>query len=696
LATAHKYKRFLDKLNNLLHRLEISEDTILVATAVLVGLGTGIGAVLFRFLINAVEWVGYDWIPRITSDFGKAYIIFVPAIGGLIVGLLIYFFAREAKGHGVPEVMEAVALRGGRIRPLVAVVKSLASALTIGSGGSAGREGPIVQIGSSLGSSIGQALHLSDDRIRNLVACGAAGGIAATFNAPIAGVIFALEVIIGVFSVRYFSTVVISSVVASVIGRVVFGDVPAFPLPVEYGVNSLWEYAFYPILGVLAAFLGVIYVRLLYRSEDIFEAWTGVPEWVKPAVGGALLGVVALTYPLVTGIQWDITPQIFNVGYDVIGSALDNGLMLGVVLALLVLKLIATSLTLGSGGSGGVFAPGLFMGAMLGTAFELVINMLFPDIAAPAGAYALVGMAAVFAASAHAPITAVIILSELTDDHRIVLPLMLTVIVATIVSRRLLNNQSIYTLKLMRRGVNIQSGRDADIMQSVIVDEVITHDVRVVTTSMTIGELLDTFNYTHSHGFSVLNEHGKLWGIVTVSDLDRAHAQSLPHDTNVTVISTPRDRLIVAYPDEAIGNVLIRLGQRGLGRLPVVSRDDSNHLVGMIRRADIISAYKLAVARRAEIQHKTTHIMTQSPDGTEFIEVTLSADSYAVGKNVKKIASSFPDECILVSIQRAGVVFIPHGNTTFEQGDHITAFVLSDHLEMLIHNLMSGEDQLKT
>jgi CIC family chloride channel protein len=154
--------------------------------------------------------------------------------------------------------------------------------------------------------------------------------------------------------------------------------------------------------------------------------------------------------------------------------------------------------------------------------------------------------------------------------------------------------------------------------------------------------------------------------------------------------------LIVAYPDEAIGNVLIRLGQRGLGRLPVVSRDDSNHLVGMIRRADIISAYKLAVARRAEIQHKTTHIMTQSPDGTEFIEVTLSADSYAVGKNVKKIASSFPDECILVSIQRSGVVFIPHGNTTFEQGDHITAFVLSDHLEMLIHNLMSGEDQLKT
>ena len=205
-----------------------------MGTALVVGLITGIGAIIFRYLINAVEWIGYDLIPSLTEQWGKAYVIFVPAIGGLLVGLLVYFFAREAKGHGVPEVMEAVALRGGRIRPVVAVVKSLASAICIGTGGSVGREGPIVQIGSALGSTIGQALKLSDDRVSNLVACGAAGGIAATFNAPIAGVIFALEVILdGRFSVRYFSSVVIASVTASVVGRAVFGNIPAFAIPFE-------------------------------------------------------------------------------------------------------------------------------------------------------------------------------------------------------------------------------------------------------------------------------------------------------------------------------------------------------------------------------------------------------------------------------------------------------------------------------
>ena len=258
-------------LPSLLDRWQQQPELVLIGTALIVGILTGIGAVIFRYLINAVSWIGYTWIPSVTSGMGNAYIIFVPAIGGLLVGLLVYNFAREAKGHGVPEVMEAVALRGGRIRPRVALVKSLASSLTIGSGGSAGREGPIVQIGSAIGSTLGQALNLSSERVSNLVACGAAAGIAATFNAPIAGVIFALEVILGRFSVRYFSSVVVAAVSASIIGRVALGDVPAFIIPIEYGVESLWEFLFYPVLGVLAAVVGVVFTRSLYWSEDIFD-----------------------------------------------------------------------------------------------------------------------------------------------------------------------------------------------------------------------------------------------------------------------------------------------------------------------------------------------------------------------------------------------------------------------------------------
>ena len=462
--TARSSPRFFPRclppqLGGLLDRLQPSEQVVLIVTALFVGVTTGVGAVAFRYLIRGVEWVGYDWIPSITSSWGMTYVVLVPTVGGLLVGLLVYFFAREAKGHGVPEVMEAVALKGGRIRPIVAAIKSLASSICIGSGGSVGREGPIVQIGAALGSSVGQALRLSDDRVRNLVACGAAGGIAATFNAPIAGVIFALEIILHSFSMRYFSTVVISAVSASVIGQAVFGDVPAFPLPMQYHTESVWEFGLYPILGILAALTGVVFIHSLYWSEDLFARLKRVPEWVQPAIGGALLGGLALAYPFVTGPAWSRSPQIFNVGYDVIEGALLNQLVLGAVVTLLVLKLIATCLTLGSGGSGGIFAPSLFMGAMLGTAFGLAANMAFPETTAPPGAYALVGMAAVFAASAQAPITAILILFELTGDYRIILPLMLTVVVATLLARRMLKGESIYTLKLTRRGVRLEQGR---------------------------------------------------------------------------------------------------------------------------------------------------------------------------------------------------------------------------------------------
>jgi CIC family chloride channel protein len=677
-------------LTEWLDRHQFSESGVLVWTALLVGIGTGLGAVGFRYLIKGVGWIGYTWLPQVTSGWGKAYVVIVPVVGGMIVGPMIYFFAREAKGHGVPEVMEAVALRGGRIRPIVAVVKSLASSLTIGSGGSVGREGPIVQIGSALGSSLGQLLHLSDERIRNLVACGAAGGIAATFNSPIAGVIFALELILGEFNVRYFSTVVISSVAASVIGQAVFGSTPAFPVPMEYHITSVWEYAFYPLLGVLAALVGVLFVRSLYWMEDLFESWKSVPEWVQPAVGGAILGGLALAYPLVTGVTWEGMPQIYNVGYEIIEAALTNQLTLTVVITLLVLKLLATIITLGSGGSGGVFAPSLFMGAMLGTAFGLVLNQIFPAITTPPGAYALVGMAAVFSAGAHAPITAALILFELTGDYRIILPLMLTVVIATTLAQALLRGESIYTLKLTRRGVRLQRGRDVDILHGVTVAEVMTHEVDTVTTDMTLVELSETFNRTHHHGFPVLDRAGEMWGVVTIADLDRAVEVKMPRRTPVAEIATGSPRLVVAYPDETIAVVLARMGTRGLGRLPVVSRNNPHQLEGLIRRSDIIRAYNIAVTRRGELRHRAARMRMKNGDGTEFVELTLGEGDAVVGKSVKDVAAVLPHECILISIRRDEQTLIPHGNTIFRSGDHITAFIHADVTEQ-VFKCLRGE-----
>ncbi len=655
-------------LVRLLDRFQPSSELVLIVTALIVGIGAGLGAVVFRYLITGVDWIGYSWFPQATSGWGKAYVVIIPALGGMLVGPLVYFFAREAKGHGVPEVMEAVALKGGRIRPRVAVIKSLASAFSIGSGGSVGREGPIVQIGSALGSSIGQILRLSEDRIRNLVACGAAGGIAATFNAPIAGVIFALEVILGEFTIQGFSTVVISSVAASVIGRVVFGDIPGFIIPTEYGITSLWEFLFFPILGALAALIGFIYTRSIYWAEDLFDSLRKVPEWVKPAVGGALLGGFAFVYPALTDVTWDRVPQVYNVGYNIIENALANHLLLGAAITLLFAKLIATSLTIGSGGSGGVFAPSLFIGAMLGASFELGLKSVFPNIVAPEGAYALLGMAAMFAASAHAPITSVLILFELTGDYRLILPLMLTVVVATLISQRLMRGESIYTLKLSRRGVRIKRGRDIDIMDAVLVRDVMETKHTTVNYNVPVASLASLFLQTNQHSFVVLNDDSKLYGIVSLNDYRRV-SENESSLKNLQIKDIATRSLVTAFPDETLRVVLQRMAPRDLSRIPVVSREDQHQLLGVIRRNDVVRAYQTETARRGSALSR----LAGHPPGTRTVQLVVPEDTPLAGKCLAEI--TMPEDFLVIHIQRTGETILPHGDTCLMPKDIVTFLV---------------------
>ncbi len=698
--TSNKVFNFLfTQLRHFLAHWRPPVEFVLMGTALFVGITTGLGAVFFRYLIKWVAWVGYDWVPRMVPPFvGKGYVLFVPMIGGALVGWLVYNFAREAKGHGVPEVMEAVALKGGRIRPRVAVVKSLASSLCIGSGGSVGREGPIVQIGSALGSSVGQLLGLDKDRVNNLVACGAAAGIAATFNAPFAGVIFALEIILGRFTVRYFSSVVIASVSASVIGRIAFGNSPAFAIPFKYGVNSYWEYLLYPLFGLLAAVVGVFFTRTLYWFEDLFDDWKSMPEWFKPAIGGILLGVVALAYPMFNlspQLHWDKTPHIFNVGYDVIELALANKLLLTTVIALLILKILGTVLTLGSGGSGGVFAPSLFIGAMLGAAFALVMNGFFPTLHIAPGAFALVGMAAVFSATAHAPMTAVLILFELTGDYHIILPLMLTVVISTIISQIISKEESIYTLKLSRRGVKLKYGRDVDILQRVLVQEVLTPPTDILSYNSTLADMTDALTHSHHNGFGVLDDKGKLWGIVTLRDLELALEAKLPMDTPISKIATTWPHLKVTFPDETIGDALALMGALGVGRLPVVSREDPYKLLGFLWRKDVIEAYNIARTRRSELENRAKKIQANSKDSAEFIEYFVAPDDVIVGKTISEIRHSNPIECAIVSIERDRHILIPRGDTVFQPNDRITLFVRKEDAEKLFENLHLSLDEVK-
>ena len=578
------YQNLKEMFASIANRLHISDQTFLIVLAVFVGIGAGFAAIGFRMLISMFNDLFFGNAKNVLSFLGDYYVILVPAVGGLLVGPIIYFFAREAKGHGVPEVMAAVALKGGRIRPRVVLVKAFASAISIGSGGSVGREGPIVQIGSALGSTVGQIFKMSDQRIRDLVAAGAAGGIAATFNAPIAGVIFALEVIIGQFTTKTFSLIVISSVTASVIGRTFAGNAPAFIVP-EYAMHHWGELFLYVILGILAGIFGIVYIKVLYKFEDFFDSMVVIPEYLRPVVGGLAVGLMGYFYY-----------QIFGVGYETIESALRAELLLGLMLTLLVLKLVATSITIGSGGSGGVFAPGLYMGAMLGGSFGVIVNMLFPGMTASYGAYAVVGMGAVFAGSAKAPITAILILFEMTNDYRIILPLMIAVVISTFTANGLFK-ETIYTVKLARKGLKIKGGKQIDVMEGIKVQDVMMDHLDTISVDHTVDEVAGMLSTSRHHGFPILDKEGRLAGIVTYQDVKEA---LLEDKQNAPVIQIATTDVIKALPAENLNEVLARMAKRGIGRVPVVHPDSPDRLIGIITRSDIISAYNREVMKRAQ------------------------------------------------------------------------------------------------
>jgi len=576
-------KTFLEKLRNL-------PDVVVITTlALVVGIGGGFGAIFTEWLVHFVHhiffeeklWGLLDWL-------GEYYIIVIPAIGALIFAPIILNSAREAQGHGVSEVLEAVTVQGGVIRPRVAVIKSITSSLCIGSGGSVGLEGPIAQIGSSIGSTVGQIFGLNAERLRLLLACGAGAGISATFHAPITGTVFALEIILGHLEARYFSAVVISAVVADTIAQ--FYREP-FSFVVRYTMESPIELLLYALLGVFIAYFAIAFTKVLGGMEAL---WNKAPlsDYVKPVLGGLILGVVGFFTFQVDGV-----PRVFGMGYESIHDALNSAFTLKVIFLLFLLKVFTTSLTLGSGGTGGTFTPTLFMGAMLGGTFGHIVNIIFPTMTAPPGAYALAGMSAFFAAAAHAPMTSILVAFELTGNYQLILPIMLTTVIATLVAQHI-TPTTMYTAKLIRRGIQPRRsvpGQRVDLMSSVTVEEVMSTKVDTVPATMSLEELMERFAETHRHGFPVLDESEELAGIVSIKDLDNAMTRGKIAGRIVADIATTD--VLVTYPFEPMGIALQRLGMREISRLPVVEEMGSRTIVGIVLRTDIVSAYNKALEK---------------------------------------------------------------------------------------------------
>lgn len=555
-------------------------SAILVVIAIGVGLAGGAMALAFYHAIEGVI--------RISHVLGAAphSIIVAASLGGLVCGLLVHFFAREAKGHGVPEVMQAISVRGGVIRPRVVLVKALASAVTIGTGGSAGREGPIVQIGGALGSMLGQICRVPRDHLKLLVACGAAAGIAATFKTPIAGSVFAMEVILREYSPAAFGLSVISAVAASTLMNQ-YGTGPVFQVP-PYELSGAAELLLYALLGVLAMAMAQFYIKMLYASEDMFDGWHRCPGFLKPAVGGVLFGIIGIGIPLSLGRGEGVveamlagnTPEML-VGLGAVSLA--PWLWLAI---LAIAKLLSTTATIGSGGSGGVFFPGLYIGAATGGAFGNIAHIVLPAIVQHPGAYALVGMGATFAAMTQAPFTAILMIFEMTRNYWMILPLMTACVAASLLSAAV-SKDNIYTLKLTRSGIPLPGPSHRDVMHEVRVSEAMTSDVLTVSEEATLAYVVRLMQETNHTGFPVVDKEGMVTGMITLSDVRKSELKGRL-ERKVREIST--HRVLFVEPDDTLETALHKLSVNRVGRLVVISGEDRT-LKGLITRTDIIRAY---------------------------------------------------------------------------------------------------------
>ncbi|MFA9444977.1 chloride channel protein [Egicoccus sp. AB-alg6-2] len=633
------------------------------------GLATG---VVVWLLISSIELVQrLAWSAQVPTW----QLLVVPTLGGLVVGLLVWRVVPESSGGGVVPTMESLAIRGGRLSRRIPLAGTAATSIALGTGASGGREGPIVLIGGSIGSAVGRAMHLDEDRMRSLVAAGAAAGIGATFNAPIGGMLFAIELLLGgLRRAGSLQVVVVASVVSAVTARQLVGEsLPIFQAQRGFGLGEPVELLLYAGLGLAAVAVAFGFRRGEDAARQSFARLRrriGMPLTV--AVGGFGVGLVALVFPQVLG-EGAHLPGVAGTR-EPIQAMLDGRIgstwtAAALLLALLVAKLVATLLSVGSGSAVGTFAPTLFTGAALGAAFGIAATQMLGAEAAQPGAFALVGMAAVFAATARAPLTAILIVFELTGSYDLVLPLMLAVGIAMFVTE-LLGWDSLYLHQLRQRGVVFGQVDDLDVLQTVTVGEVMSPAPdNVVRQDQDLDAVRRRLVETGAHGLVVVDDRQRLVGVVAVSDLTR--------DGETAGEVCTRRALTVTAADPAFRAVR-RMASLDVGRLPVID-PQSRQVVGVLRRSDVVRAYQRGISRSLGAQQRAASGRLRDLAGVGFVELVLQPGSPVAGSAVREVP--WPERSVLTSVRRNGEVVVPRGDTVLEPGDELV--VLTGHGDQL-------------
>lgn len=655
------------------------------ATGVVVGLGASALVEVLRLIgvgIGALTGAGLWWV-----------FVTVP-LGLLASWAIARYLAPEVEGDGVPEAAASLIVRGGHIRGRVAPFKILATGLALGAGGSGGREGPIVLIGASIGSKAARIFNLGEDQVRSLVAAGAGAGIGAAFNAPIAGMLFALEVILSSFAVRHMSSIVVASVAAAITSQSLVREELTLAAG-RYTLGNPWELVLYAGLALVVVAAAWLFLRALDRLEGLVHHARRAGSWVRPVGFGLLAAALIAAEPVLLGSD---RARLFGTGQEVTNELLasatgvlatpnelsDMWWALGLVA---VGKILATSLTLGSGASAGAFMPSLFIGAMLGTSFAKLVGPFWGLSPLNTGSFAVVGMAAMFAAMGRAPLTAILLVFEITGtrEYGLILPLMLTAILATFLADRV-HRESVYTMPLRRRGIAPLRRGEVDILDTVSVGNVMS-PVRVAARPETaVGEVRRQLDRHRSHGAPVVDDRGQLVGIVTTTDMASA---TDPELTQVEGVMTRRP--VTVTPETPVSQAMERMAALGVGRLPVVDSDDPVRLVGMFRREDAVRAYHEALGSRTD-QHLTRARLDQRTlPGAGYYDFRIPPGSIADGKAVMDVV--WPEATTLVSVRRGRQVIVPGGTTVLWAGDVVTAFGSEASREAMIQRLNAGADE---
>lgn len=616
-------------------------------------------------------------------------LLLVPITGGLLVGMIGTIFRVETRGAGTAGLIQAIALRGGYVSLRQTVPRVAAAIFTLASGGSLGREGPMTQLAGAIGSYLGRRFQLTPQQLRTLVCAAAAAALAAVYNAPIGGSIFALEILMGSFALEVFGPVVVASVISTWVFRSAMGDLPRFVVP-HYEVVSAWELGGYLVLGVLGGIVSVIFVRVLSAAEDVFEKLPGRAGW-KPVAGFAALGALGL-----------LTPHVFGNGYETVNMALhqDPSLTLQWLLLLPVAKVVATGLTYGSGGAGGLFMPSLVVGALLGAAFGQGVHHWFPEQTAEAGAYALVGMGAIVAGTTHAPLTAIMMIFEQTNSYQIVLPLMLVCIISHVTSK-LLRGSSLHEEALRRRGVVLPHNPESSVMQTLRVADILHDDRPAVPHTAPFPTIVERFLREPYNNLYVVNEQGRFLGAIRLHSLKEMISQSETLQ-GVIALDLVDSQFEFVTPETTLADTMEKFWRQNSERLPVVNNPAERVLIGWISKRDLIGIYSQEILRKRQLLTRfvvrdgdeNREAFVELPEGFEVRTVELPAN--CAGRTLAQLAprSSFGVHVLAYKrrheLTGADIVGLPGAQTVFAEGDRLIVIGKSDAIAQFVARLATA------